>query len=54
VTPLSDARRLACGTCDFRPLCRFERGLNPIRAAENALPVVKDAVAEEGGDESDA
>lgn len=54
IAPLSDAQVLACRMCEFRPLCRFERGLNPIRAAEKVLPAVKDEEEEAENDESDA
>lgn len=52
VSPLVVGRRLACLTCDFQPLCRFERGLNPIRNAETTLPSVSGASDEEAGDEA--
>ena len=38
VAPLVEAQQLACGTCPYQSLCRFERGVNRPRAAETALP----------------
>ncbi len=46
-SPLVENRTLACGTCSFRPICRFERPLNAVRAAEALLPRLS------GGDEGD-
>ena len=53
VSPLVEKRTLACRTCDFRILCRFDRMLNRPRAAETSLPVLGDVPAEAGGDTCD-
>lgn len=37
-SPLVENRTLACRTCSFKPICRFERPLNTVRAAEKLLP----------------
>jgi ATP-dependent helicase/nuclease subunit B len=38
IAPLVEQRTLACGRCDFRPVCRFERAYNRPRVAEAVLP----------------
>jgi len=43
IAPLVEKDRLACGTCDFRDVCRFDRAFNRPRAAEAALPQLADA-----------
>jgi ATP-dependent helicase/DNAse subunit B len=45
--PLVENRRLACERCDFRPVCRFDRALNPVRAAEVSLPQLPERPAGE-------
>ncbi len=50
VAPLVEKRCLACGTCDFRDVCRFDRAFNRPRAAESALPQLAGA-ADAGADE---
>jgi len=52
VAPLVENRTLACRTCDFQPVCRFDRAFNRPRAAEAVLPRLADEdEPEEGGDE---
>jgi ATP-dependent helicase/nuclease subunit B len=51
VSPLVENRRLSCNTCDFLPVCRFERGLDPARPAGTALPVL-DEVPSRRSDQS--
>jgi len=50
VAPLLDGNRLACATCDFATVCRFDWTFNRPRAAEQALPCLS---AEGGNDEAD-
>jgi len=50
VAPLLDGDRLACATCDFATVCRFDWTFNRPRAAERALPCVS---AEGATDEAD-
>lgn len=38
VAPLVEKRTLACRTCEFAAVCRFDRALNRPRAAERVLP----------------
>lgn len=38
IAPLVESRRLACATCAYRPVCRFDRLTNGVRAAERDLP----------------
>lgn len=40
VAPLVEGRRLACGTCAFRAVCRFDTAFNRPRAAERVLPIL--------------
>lgn len=49
IAPLVHRRTLACQTCDYRPVCRFERSYNRPRPAETSLPVISpdDAGAED-------
>ncbi len=42
VAPLVERDRLACATCDFRDVCRFDRAFNRPRAAQAALPQLPD------------
>lgn len=42
VSPLIEKRQLACGRCDFRPVCRFDRAYMKPRAAESVLPQLPD------------
>ncbi|MCH7873543.1 MAG: hypothetical protein IID33_17740 [Planctomycetes bacterium] len=46
VSPLVEKKCLACGTCDFRPVCRFDRAFNDPRDAATYLP----SAARIGGD----
>lgn len=48
IAPLVEKKVLACGTCDFAALCRFEPVFNRPRVAENALPVLS-AANDSGG-----
>lgn len=54
IEPLRIGRTLACNSCSYRPLCRFEHAYNRVRAAEKRLPVLEVPVVEEeeegGGD----
>lgn len=52
VSPLVFNRKLACLNCDYKPVCRFERGLNDIRNAQRVLPAVDDESQEEALDET--
>ncbi|MBL8879713.1 MAG: PD-(D/E)XK nuclease family protein [Phycisphaerales bacterium] len=54
ISPLVVARRLACVECDYKSVCRFERGVNAIRDARHVLPVIAGEVDEEGTDEAGA
>ncbi|MFH1747730.1 MAG: PD-(D/E)XK nuclease family protein [Planctomycetota bacterium] len=38
--PLVEKRTLACQHCDYKPVCRFDRILNPPRLAEAVLPTL--------------
>ena len=38
VSPLVEKKCLACGTCEFRPVCRFDRAFNDPRDAASHLP----------------
>lgn len=51
VAPLIENRTLACTRCEFRTVCRFERGLNAARVAEFALPQIGASEAEAPPDE---
>ncbi len=54
VAPLVEKRTLACRTCDFQAVCRFDRAFNRPRLAEAVLPRLAGAGAAEGGtDEAD-
>ncbi|MGE0479171.1 MAG: PD-(D/E)XK nuclease family protein [Phycisphaerae bacterium] len=39
-SPLIEGRKLACRTCEYRAVCRFDRLTNEPRAAETELPLV--------------
>lgn len=43
VAPLVEGRRLACGTCSYQSICRFDTAFNRPRAAERVLPMLADA-----------
>lgn len=49
VAPLLENRKLACKSCEYLPVCRFDRALNTPRRAEVDLPalVVAEGPAEE-------
>ncbi len=49
VAPLVENRKLACGTCEFAAVCRFDRALNQARAVEQALPQVRGGAARGAG-----
>lgn len=51
VSPLVEARKLACRTCDYRAVCRFDRLTNEPRAAETELPLVGAEVGGAGADD---
>jgi ATP-dependent helicase/nuclease subunit B len=54
VAPLVEKRTLACRTCDFQTVCRFDRAFNRPRLAEAVLPRLATAGDAEGGsDEAD-
>jgi ATP-dependent helicase/DNAse subunit B len=40
VAPLVEGRRLACATCAYQSICRFDPAFNRPRAAERVLPVL--------------
>ncbi len=40
VAPLREDRTLACRTCSYRPVCRFDRAYNRIRPVELTLPAI--------------
>jgi ATP-dependent helicase/DNAse subunit B len=42
VEPLVEKRTLPCKWCDFAAVCRFERAMNGVRAAEAVLPRLPD------------
>ena len=42
IAPLVENKTLACQTCDFKPLCRFEPLWNQARRADVALPALDD------------
>lgn len=50
IAPLVEHKTLACKTCDFRAVCRFDRAFNRPRAAEAALPTLDTPNARDGGD----
>lgn len=54
VAPLIENRTLACTRCEFCTVCRFERGLNPPRVAEFALPQIGASEAEAPPDDGEA
>jgi ATP-dependent helicase/nuclease subunit B len=54
VAPLVEKRTLACRTCDFPAVCRFDRAFNRPRLAEAVLPrLAGTGEAEGGADEAD-
>jgi ATP-dependent helicase/nuclease subunit B len=52
VAPLVENRTLACRTCEFATLCRFEPMFNRPRAAERSLPVLELDLADDSGGEA--
>jgi ATP-dependent helicase/nuclease subunit B len=50
VAPLVENRRLACRSCDFQPVCRFDPMYNTPRAAERALPQLSEGGPDEGAE----
>ena len=49
VAPLVENRTWACRTCDFATLCRFEPVFNRARLAEESLPLLDQAAADDSG-----
>ncbi|MBU0616823.1 MAG: PD-(D/E)XK nuclease family protein [Planctomycetes bacterium] len=49
VTPLVENKTLACRTCEFATLCRFEPVFNQPRAPEKSLPVLGQVAADGSG-----
>lgn len=48
VAPLVEKRTLACRSCDFQAVCRFDPAYNPARPAETTLPQLEPSGDEEG------
>ena len=49
VAPLVENRTLACRSCDFQAVCRFDPTYNAARAAEATLPRLENAADDEEG-----
>ena len=50
-SPLVEKQTLACKWCEFQSLCRFDRTLNDVRAAEAALPRL-DQIGDNAGEQT--
>jgi ATP-dependent helicase/nuclease subunit B len=47
IAPLLENQTLACRTCEFVTLCRFEREFNRPRVAERSLPALREFVGDD-------
>ena len=49
MAPLVEKKTLACRTCEFGSVCRFEPVFNRPRAVEGALPALDSPAPDESG-----